>query len=90
MSDTFVIEGGHDLGKFELVAKPIGTDWHIQQLTLSNADGRIDANGWWRVSGSRQQTQIDTTVNVEDAGGYLAHFGCGTPCATRRPRSPDS
>ncbi len=76
MSDTFVSKG-RDLGKFELVAKPAGTDWRIQKLTLANADGRIDANGWWRVSGNRQQTQLDVTVKVEDAGGYLAHFGYG-------------
>jgi uncharacterized protein (TIGR02099 family) len=76
VSDTFVSKG-RDLGKLELVAKPVGTDWRIERLTLTNADGRIDANGWWRVRGERQQTQIDVKVNVEDAGGYLAHFGYG-------------
>ena len=75
-SDTFVSKG-RDLGKLELVAKPIGTDWRIERLALANADGRIDANGWWRVRGERQQTQIDVKVEVEDAGGYLAHYGYG-------------
>lgn len=74
VSNTFV-RNGHDLGKLELVAQPDGTDWRIQQLTLANTDGRIDANGWWRVKRDRQQTDIDVTVDVTDAAGYLAHFG---------------
>jgi len=76
VSDTFV-RNGRDLGKFELTAQPEGTDWRIQQFTLANADGRIDANGWWRVKGDRQQTQVDVTVGVQDAAGYLTHFGYG-------------
>ena len=76
VSDSFVSKG-HDLGKLELVAKPVATDWRIEQLTLANPDGRIDANGWWRVRGDRQQTQLDVTVDVADAGGYLARFGYG-------------
>jgi len=76
VSDTFVSKG-RDLGKLELIAKPVATDWRIERLALANSDGRIDANGWWRVHGMRQQTQIDVKVDVEDAGGYLAHFGYG-------------
>ena len=76
VSDAFVSKG-HDLGKFELLAKPVATDWRIEQLTLANPDGRIDANGWWRVRGDKQQTQLDVTVDVADAGGYLARFGYG-------------
>ena len=76
VSDTFISKG-RDLGRLELVAQPVASDWRIQQLTLANADGRIDANGWWRVRGDRQQTQLDVTVKVEDAGAYLAHFSSG-------------
>jgi uncharacterized protein (TIGR02099 family) len=76
VSDTFVSKG-RDLGKLDLVAQPAGSDWHIQQLSLSNPDGRLDANGWWRVHGDGQQTLIDATVDVTDAGGYLARFGYG-------------
>jgi uncharacterized protein YhdP len=76
VSDAFVSKG-RDLGKFELIAQPAGADWRIQKLTLANPDGRIDAAGLWKVSGNRQQTQLDVTVKVEDAGGYLAHFGFG-------------
>ena len=76
VSDTFVSKG-HDLGKFQLIAKPVASDWRIEQLALANSDGRIDANGWWRVRADRQRTELDVAVNVEDAGGFLAHFGSG-------------
>ena len=74
VADTFV-KKDRDLGKLELVAQPVGSDWRIAQLSLSNADGAIDANGWWRVKGDKQQTQLDATVDVKDAGGYLARYG---------------
>ncbi len=74
VSDAFISKE-RDLGKFELVAKPVGSDWRIERLALANDDGRIDADGWWRVRGERQQTQFDVTIDVADAGGYLAHFG---------------
>ena len=31
VSDTFISKE-HDLGKFELVAKPAGSDWRIEQV----------------------------------------------------------
>jgi uncharacterized protein YhdP len=65
------------VGKLELVAQPDGSDWRIQKLILANADGRIDTNGWWRVRGKRQQTELDVVVDIKDAGGYLARFGYG-------------
>jgi len=74
VSDTFISKG-RDLGKLELVAKPAGSDWRIERLALANDDGRIDADGWWRVRGERQQTQFDVAIDVADAGGYLARFG---------------
>ncbi len=77
VSDAFVTRKGHDLGKLELVAQPVGPDWRIQKLSLANPDGSIDANGWWRVRGEHQQTVLDATVDVKDAGGYLTRFGYG-------------
>ena len=74
VADTFM-KKDRNLGKLELVAQPIGTDWRIAQLSLVNPDGRIDANGWWRVKGDKQQTLLDTTIDVKDAGGFLARFG---------------
>ncbi len=42
-----------DLGRLELVARPRGTDWRIERLVLANDNGRLDAEGAWRVAGAR-------------------------------------
>ena len=65
----------HDLGRFELLAKPSGPDWNISKMTLVNPAGRIDANGWWRIARARQSTELDVTVATEDAGAFLDRFG---------------
>jgi uncharacterized protein (TIGR02099 family) len=74
VADAFVSKG-HDLGKLELDATPIGADWRIRKLSLASGAGRIDASGWWRVQGDKQETQIDAALTTEDAGAYLARFG---------------
>ena len=63
-----------DLGKLELSAQPRGTDWRIDSLRLSNDDGRLDANGWWRGRGRAEQTTLDADLAVHDAGKYLARY----------------
>jgi len=73
-ADSFVSRG-HDLGKFELLAQPDAADWRISKLALVNPAGRIDGNGWWRVGRDRQTTDIDVTVQTEDAGAFLDRFG---------------
>ncbi|HQR11907.1 MAG TPA: YhdP family protein [Casimicrobiaceae bacterium] len=76
VADSFLSKG-RDLGKLELVAQPVGADWRIQKLSMVNPDGSINANGWWRVRGDHQQTSLDATVDVSDAGRYLSRFGYG-------------
>jgi uncharacterized protein (TIGR02099 family) len=63
------------LGRMELAARPEGTDWRITRFALVNDAGRIDADGWWRLVGSRQHTRIDVTIDVRDAGAFLARMG---------------
>jgi uncharacterized protein (TIGR02099 family) len=74
VADAFVSKG-HDLGRLELDAMPVGSDWKIRNLSLANSSGRIDASGWWRVRRDRQETQIDTSLTTGDAGAYLTRFG---------------
>jgi uncharacterized protein YhdP len=64
-----------DLGKLELTAQPRGADWHIQRLQLHSDDGTLAAEGWWRAAGRVQQTRLDATLDIRDAGKYLARFG---------------
>lgn len=63
-----------DLGKLELSAQPRGSDWRIDSLRLTNDDGRLDANGWWRGGGRGEQTTLETDLDVKDAGKYLARY----------------
>jgi uncharacterized protein YhdP len=64
-----------NLGKLELVAQPRANDWQIQRLKLANDDGQLEAQGVWRSVGRNEQTHLATTLNVNDAGKYLARFG---------------
>jgi uncharacterized protein (TIGR02099 family) len=73
VADSFFAKD-HDLGKLELTAQPRGADWQIERLQLTNDDGKLAAEGWWR-GGRKQQTKIDATLDISDAGKYLARFG---------------
>ncbi|HEY3177834.1 MAG TPA: YhdP family protein [Casimicrobiaceae bacterium] len=72
-SDAFYSKD-HDLGKLELAARPSGSDWQIESLTLKNDGGTISADGWWR-AGEPQQTKLDVALDVNEAGTFLAPFG---------------
>jgi len=73
-ADSFLAKN-RDLGKLELTAQPRGKDWQIERLQLANDDGKLIAEGWWRVSGPTEQTKLDATLDISDAGKYLARFG---------------
>jgi len=74
-----------DLGKLELIAQPSESDWRIESLKLSSDDGTLVASGWWRGAGRAPRTQLDTDLEVRDAGKYLARFGM--PDAVRGGRT---
>jgi uncharacterized protein YhdP len=65
---------GHDVGKLEFTARPAGSDWQIESLTLANDAGDIKAGGWWRTA-DPQQTKLDVAIDAHEAGAFLARFG---------------
>jgi len=73
-AESFVSKG-RDLGQLELIAQPREAEWRIEKLALSNDAGRLDANGAWRNVGRQQQTKLDATLDVKDAGAFLARMG---------------
>ncbi|TMH62852.1 MAG: TIGR02099 family protein [Betaproteobacteria bacterium] len=73
-SDSFLLHD-RDLGKLELTAQPRGADWQIQRLLLTNDDGKLSAQGWWRAAGRAQQTTLDAELDITDTSRYLARFG---------------
>ena len=74
-ADSLVSRSGHDLGKFELLAQPVGPDWRITKLSLTNPAGRIDGAGWWRIGRENQTTELELQLDAEDAGAFLDRFG---------------
>jgi uncharacterized protein (TIGR02099 family) len=74
VSDSFVLHD-RDLGRLALLAQPLGADWQIERVDLGSDDGKLSAQGWWRAAGRVQQTTLDATLDVVNAGRYLARFG---------------
>ena len=66
---------GRSLGKLELVAQPAGAEWQIRKLALVSDAGRIDAHGSWRDAAVDPKTQLAVTIDVREAGAFLARFG---------------
>ncbi len=75
ISAAAFVSRGRDLGRLELVAQPRGAEWRIEKLALSNDAGRLDASGAWRNVGRQQQTKLDASLDVNDAGAFLARLG---------------
>lgn len=70
-----LLSKGRDLGRFELVAKPEGTDWRIDRMALSSDAGRIRAEGAWRTTGQAQRTRLDVSLEAPEAAAMLKRFG---------------
>ncbi|MCL2310319.1 MAG: TIGR02099 family protein [Proteobacteria bacterium] len=64
-----------DLGHLSVQAEPRGPDWHMNSVVLSNPDGVITADGWWRTARQAQRTEVNVTAQVNDAEKFLEHFG---------------
>jgi uncharacterized protein YhdP len=84
VADSFRLKE-RDLGKLELLAQPSGSDWRIESLKLSSEESDLVASGWWRGAARAPRTQLDTDLEVRDAGKYLARYGL--PDAVRGGRT---
>ncbi|MEP6703103.1 MAG: AsmA-like C-terminal region-containing protein, partial [Betaproteobacteria bacterium] len=69
------VSKGKDLGKLELKARPEGTDWKIETLTLLNPESDLVASGRWRVQGAAQRTDLEVKLEFRDAAKFLARHG---------------
>lgn len=73
-ADSFV-SGSRDLGRLELLAKPGGTEWRIERLSLENEAGRLQGQGAWRADRRQEHTRLEMVLDVKDAGAFLARLG---------------
>ncbi len=73
---------GKKLGALELLAQnrrqPDGMrEWQLSKLLISNEDGSLQADGWWRkpVSSPVSLTAFDFKLNLKNAGAMLQRLG---------------
>ena len=59
---------GKNIGHFELVGFPEGQDWRLRRLRITNPDGSVTGDGYWR----NTQTQLNLLVDISNAGKILA------------------
>jgi uncharacterized protein (TIGR02099 family) len=74
IADTYLVHG-RGVGKLEFYARPRGSEWRIDKLTLTNDSGQIAAQGQWQPGGRDEQTKLDVTLDVNEAGKFLSRFG---------------
>ncbi|MGH8771432.1 MAG: YhdP family protein, partial [Burkholderiales bacterium] len=71
IAESFSVRGKR-FGKLELLGIPVGDNWRIEKLNMSNPDGVLNASGLWSAQPSR--TGLKVELNVIDIGGYLARY----------------
>ena len=62
---------GKDIGRFDLYGFPEGQDWRLRRLRITNPDGNVTGDGYWR----NTQTQVSLLVDILNAGRILARSG---------------
>ncbi len=60
-----------NIGHFELVGFPEGQDWRLKRLRITNPDGSVTGDGYWR----NTQTQVNLLMDISNAGKILARSG---------------
>jgi uncharacterized protein (TIGR02099 family) len=66
---------GKQIGHFEMVGHPEGTDWRLRRLNISNADGSMVGDGVWSNALGQHQTKVNLVLDISDAGKILGRSG---------------
>lgn len=64
-----------DLGKLVVNATPSGDGWQLNQISLTNPDGRLDMSGYWLGRGVNEHTVAKISMNSENSGKLLERMG---------------
>jgi uncharacterized protein (TIGR02099 family) len=72
-----------ELGRIELLARPSGLDWQIDNVAMRNPDATISAKGLWRTlipdpgggASPGPRTSLNVTIDAKDAGKFLERIG---------------
>lgn len=67
------------LGRLELRASNVralaGREWRIDQMLLTNPDGRLNASGRWLTKDGKSNTSLNFALDISDAGKLLDRLG---------------
>jgi len=66
--------GDMALGRLDLKARNAQGVWHLEQLALRNADGRLEGRGTWRQRGGHR-TQLEFDLVSNNVGRLLDRLG---------------
>ena len=66
---------GKQIGHFELVGHPAGTDWRMRRLNITNPDGSLVGDGVWGEADGELKTQVNLALQINDAGMVLGRSG---------------
>lgn len=64
-----------DLGQLVVNASPSGDGWQLNQVALTNPDGRLTMTGYWLGQDASERTAAKISVNSENTGKLLARMG---------------
>jgi uncharacterized protein (TIGR02099 family) len=62
-------------GRIELAAVPIGRDWRLERLALSNPESKLTLDGSWERTPPREATRINLLLETSDIGKLLTRLG---------------
>ena len=68
---------GRWLGKLEVKAEPVGEEWRIERLNISNPHSQFSSSGGWRKTGAGSITTLALKLEAENLNLLLAQFGYG-------------
>lgn len=65
----------NQIGRFEVVGHPDGNDWRMRRLNITNPDGSLAGDGYWREAAGQMLTQLNLMLDISDAGKVLERSG---------------
>jgi uncharacterized protein (TIGR02099 family) len=82
VADHFTFKD-RELGKLELTATPLGANWRIDQLKISNGHARLEMDGLWQRYGDpqnpdgRSRTAMNLKLETNNLNALFDQFGYG-------------
>ena len=74
VAEQFILKD-REWGRLELAAVPIGRDWRLERLFISNPDGKVTLDGSWERTPGKQATRINLLLETGNIGRLLARLG---------------